>query len=75
MSETKIHKLKNTMIFNLTEITKQTRTYYYHNSSTEPDETIRYVDMRCQRLEKQNVPTMHAQKSVQQDFVFHLESQ
>ena len=40
------------MIFNLTRITKQSRTYYFHISFTCPDGTIRYIEMRLERLEK-----------------------
>ena len=39
------------MIFNLTGITKRTRTYNYHISFTWPDGTIRYIEMRRESIQ------------------------
>ena len=53
------------MNFNLTGITKRSKTFHHHISYTWPDGKIRYVEMRREKVEKkQNLPEMHAQNKM-----------
>ena len=43
------------MNFNLTGITKRSKTFHYHISYTWPDGKIRYVEMRREKLERNRI--------------------
>ena len=60
------------MNFNLTGITKRSKTFHYHISYTWPDGKIRYVEMRREKVEKkQNLPEMYAQNKMFSITLFH----
>ena len=48
-------KNKKKMNFNLTGITKRSKTFHYHISYTWPDGKIRYVEMRREKLERNRI--------------------
>ena len=48
-------KKQKKMNFNLTGITKRSKTFHYHISYTWPDGKIRYVEMRREKVEKNRI--------------------